>query len=102
IEITLRAARLAPDEISYINAHGTGTQQNDPAEIRGIRRALGHAARRVSISSGKSMLGHLVNASGGGELALPARALRDGFTPATINLTHPDPECDLDCIPLVG
>jgi 3-oxoacyl-(acyl-carrier-protein) synthase len=102
INLTLRAAHLAPDEISYINAHGTGTQQNDPAEIRGIRRALGHAARRVSISSVKSMLGHLVNASGSVELALTALALRDGFTPPTINLTDPDPACDLDCIPLVG
>jgi 3-oxoacyl-(acyl-carrier-protein) synthase len=102
INITLRAAHLAPDELTYINAHGTGTQQNDPAEIRGIRRALGHAARRVSISSMKSMLGHLVNASGSVELALTALALRDGFTPPTVNLTNPDPECDLDCIPLVG
>ncbi len=102
INITLRAAHLAPDEISYINAHGTGTQQNDPAEIRGIRRALGRAAKRVSVSSVKSMLGHLVNASGSVELALTALALRDGFTPPTINLTHPDPACDLDCIPLVG
>jgi 3-oxoacyl-(acyl-carrier-protein) synthase len=102
INLTLRAAHLAPDEVAYINAHGTGTQQNDPAEIRGIRRALGRAASRVSISSVKSMLGHLVNASGSVELALTALALRDGFTPPTINLTNPDPACDLDCIPLVG
>lgn len=102
ISSTLRAAHLAPDDVAYINAHGTGTQQNDPAEIRGIRRALGSAASRVAVSSLKSMFGHLVNASGSVELALTALALRDGFAPPTINLTNPDPQCDLDCIPLVG
>ncbi|NQT36047.1 MAG: beta-ketoacyl-[acyl-carrier-protein] synthase family protein [Planctomycetes bacterium] len=99
---TLRAGRLAPDQIRYINAHGTGTQQNDVMETRGIRRALGPAAERTGVSSTKSMLGHLVNAAGSVELAVTTLALRDGFAPPTINLTDPDPECDLDCIPLVG
>jgi 3-oxoacyl-(acyl-carrier-protein) synthase len=99
---TLRRSDLAPRDIGYINAHGTGTQQNDVAEVRGIRRAFGVAADDVCVSSIKSMLGHLVNASGCVELALTALALRDGFTPPTINLTSPDPACDLDCIPLVG
>ncbi len=102
ISETLRAGRLAPDQIRYINAHGTGTQQNDVMETRGIRRALGPAAERTGVSSTKSMLGHLVNAAGSVELAVTTLALRDGFAPPTINLTDPDPECDLDCIPLVG
>jgi 3-oxoacyl-(acyl-carrier-protein) synthase len=99
---TLRAGRLGPRDIAYVNAHGTGTQQNDVLETRGIRAAFGRAADSVCVSANKSMLGHLVNASGSVELAITALALRDGFAPPTLNLTNPDPECDLDCIPLVG
>ncbi len=102
ISATLDRAKLAPHEITYINAHGTGTLQNDVVETRGIRRALGPAADKIWVSATKSMLGHLVNASGSVELAITALALRDGFAPPTLNLTNPDPECDLDCIPLVG
>ncbi|HOM15765.1 MAG TPA: beta-ketoacyl-[acyl-carrier-protein] synthase family protein [Thermoguttaceae bacterium] len=102
IQATLRSAGLQPSDISYINAHGTGTQQNDTMETRGIRRALGPAAQRVSVSSTKAVLGHLVNAAGSVELGVTILALRDGFVPPTMNLTHPDPECDLDCTPLVG
>lgn len=102
ISTTLRASGLAPRDVGYINAHGTGTQQNDVMEARGIRRAMGPAADAVCVSSTKSMLGHLVNASGSVELAITALALRDGFVPPTVNLTHPDPECDLDCTALVG
>jgi 3-oxoacyl-(acyl-carrier-protein) synthase len=102
IRATLQDADLEFGQIDYINAHGTGTQQNDLVETRGIRRAMGSAADGICISSTKSMLGHLVNASGSVELAITALALRDGFVPPTINLTDPDPECDLDCIPLVG
>jgi 3-oxoacyl-(acyl-carrier-protein) synthase len=99
---TLRAGRLVPRDIAYVNAHGTGTQQNDVLETRGIRAAFGRAANSVCVSANKSILGHLVNASGSVELAITALALRDGFVPPTLNLTDPDPECDLDCIPLVG
>jgi 3-oxoacyl-(acyl-carrier-protein) synthase len=102
IRATLRTARVAPRDVAYVNAHGTGTQQNDLLESRGIRQAFGRAADSVCVSANKSMLGHLVNASGSVELAITALALRDGFAPPTLNLTHPDPECDLDCIPLVG
>lgn len=102
ISATLRRAQLVPADVAYINAHGTATLQNDIMEVRGIRRALGRAANRVCISSTKSMLGHLVNAAGSVELAITVLALRDGFVPPTLNLTDPDPECDLDCIPLVG
>jgi 3-oxoacyl-(acyl-carrier-protein) synthase len=102
IRVTLQQAELEPRQIGYINAHGTGTQQNDPVETRGIRRAFGASADDVSVSATKSMVGHLVNAAGSVELAVTALALRDEFVPPTINLTDPDPECDLDCIPLVG
>lgn len=102
ISATLKQARLSPCDLGYINAHGTATQQNDVVETRGIRRALGSAADRICLSSTKSMLGHLVNAAGSVELAITTLALRDGFAPPTVNLTDPDPECDLDCIPLVG
>jgi 3-oxoacyl-(acyl-carrier-protein) synthase len=99
---TLRQAGVTPRDIAYVNAHGTGTKQNDVIETRGIRAAFGRAADNVCVSSTKSMLGHLVNASGSVELAITALALRDGFAPPTLNLTDPDPECDLDCIPLIG
>ena len=102
ISSTLREARLRPEEVAYINAHGTATRQNDLVETRGIRRAFGDAAKGIWVSSTKSMLGHLVNAAGSVELAITTLSLRDGFAPPTINLTDPDPECDLDCIPLVG
>jgi 3-oxoacyl-(acyl-carrier-protein) synthase len=102
LKATLKQAGLAPGNVGYINAHGTGTQSNDIAETRGIRSALGSAADSTLVSSTKSMLGHLVNASGSVELAVTALALRDGFAPPTVNLTHPDPDCNLDCIPLVG
>jgi 3-oxoacyl-(acyl-carrier-protein) synthase len=98
----LRTADVAPADIGYINAHGTGTQQNDVAETRAIRRAMGNAAERLCVSATKSILGHLINAAGSVELAITALAMRDGFVPPTLNLTRPDPECDLDCIPLVG
>ena len=99
---TLRRADLAPSDIGYINAHGTGTKQNDAMETRGIRTAFGSAANDLCVSTIKANLGHLVNAAGVVELAITALALRDGYAPPTVNLTTPDPECDLDCIPLVG
>jgi len=102
ITMTLHSANLAPHNITHINAHGTGTIQNDAMEAQGIRRALGPAADSVCVSANKSMLGHLVNASGAVELAMTALALRDGFAPPTVNLTDPDSTCDLDCVPLVG
>lgn len=98
----LQEAEIRPQDIGYINVHGTGTQQNDLVETRGIRRALGSAADNTCASATKSMLGHLVNAAGSVELGITALAMRDGFAPPTLNLTDPDPACDLDCIPLVG
>jgi 3-oxoacyl-(acyl-carrier-protein) synthase len=102
LDKTLRRSGLAPSDISYINAHGTGTKQNDAMETRGIRGAFGAAANHLCVSTIKANLGHLVNAAGVVELGITALALRDGFAPPTVNLTHPDPECDLDCVPLVG
>jgi 3-oxoacyl-(acyl-carrier-protein) synthase len=102
LDKTLKRANLAPSDVSYINAHGTGTKQNDAMETRGIRAAFGSAANHLCVSTIKANLGHLVNAAGVVELAITALALRDGFAPPTVNLTHPDPECDLDCVPLVG
>ncbi|HEX3726353.1 MAG TPA: beta-ketoacyl-[acyl-carrier-protein] synthase family protein, partial [Pirellulales bacterium] len=102
ISETLRIGRIAPKSIGYINAHGTGTLQNDVAETRAIRRAMGSAADTLCVSATKSILGHLINAAGSVELAITALAMRDGFVPPTLNLTRPDPLCDLDCIPLVG
>lgn len=99
---TLRKAGLQPADVGYINAHGTGTEQNDLVEMRGIRRALGAAADHVCVSSTKSMLGHMINAAGSVELAITTLAMRDGFAPPTLNLTDPDPECTFDCLPLVG
>lgn len=99
IQDTVRKADLEPSDIGYINAHGTGTAQNDALESSGIREAFGVSADDVCVSSLKSMLGHLVNASGGVELALSVLGMRDGFAPPTVNLEQPDPACDLDFIP---
>ncbi len=102
LHMTLKRSRLTPRDVGYINAHGTGTKQNDAMETRGIRTAFGAAADDLCLSTVKANIGHLVNAAGVVELATTALALRDGFAPPTVNLTHPDPECNLDCIPIVG
>jgi len=93
----MRDAHLTPEDIGYINAHGTGTRVNDAAETAAIHAVFGHAAPPVS--STKSMHGHAMGASGSIELASSLLALRDGFLPPTINLDRPDPECDLDYVP---
>lgn len=102
IDHTLKRAGLVPLDISYINAHGTGTQLNDVTEAKAIRRAMGLAANRVGVSSVKSVLGHLINAAGSVEMAITTLALRDGFAPPTMNLERLDPECELDCLPMLG
>lgn len=95
----LRDAELNPEQIDYINAHGTSTPLGDKAETRAVKTVFGDAARQVSISSTKSALGHSLGASGGVELVIAARALQEGVVPPTINLETPDPECDLDYTP---
>jgi len=95
----IKNAGLTPADIDYINAHGTSTLLNDAAETAAIKIVFGEHARKVSISSTKSQLGHLLGASGGVELILSLLAIRDGVIPPTINYETPDPECDLDYTP---
>ena len=90
------------DGPQYVQAHGTGTQQNDRSELAAIRNALGNAADEVMVSSTKGVLGHLINAAGSVELAIAALAIRDGFAPPTMNLDSPDPIGNIDCLPLLG
>lgn len=95
----LNDARVNPEQVEYINAHGTGTPLGDQAETAAIKTVFGAHAYRVSISSTKSQLGHLLGASGGVELVATVLALRDGVIPPTINYQTPDPLCDLDYTP---
>jgi 3-oxoacyl-[acyl-carrier-protein] synthase II len=95
----LRDAKLNPDQVDYINAHGTSTPLGDKAETLAIKTVFGEHARRVSISSTKSQLGHLLGASGGVELVICMKALTHSICPPTINYTTPDPACDLDYTP---
>ena len=96
----LADARVRPDEVGYVNAHGTGTPLGDPAETQAIRQAFGAHADRLAVSSTKSMTGHLFGAAGALEVLATALALRDQVLPPTINLDDPDPACDLDYVPL--
>lgn len=97
--LALEDAGLNPDQISYINAHGTSTKLNDATETLAIKKSLGGHARKVAVSSTKSMTGHLLGAAGGIELAAAVLAIRDNVAPPTINYETPDPECDLDYVP---
>ncbi len=99
ISCALRDARLNPTEVDYINAHGTSTPLGDKAETMAIKSVFGDHAYKLSISSTKSQLGHLLGASGGVELVVCMKAIADGICPPTINYTTPDPACDLDYTP---
>jgi 3-oxoacyl-[acyl-carrier-protein] synthase II len=98
----LAGAGLAPEDVDYINAHGTSTAVNDSIETLAIKRTFGDAAYKVPISSTKSMMGHLIAAAGSVEAIVCLLAIRDGVIPPTINLDHPGPDCDLDYIPHVA
>lgn len=100
IEAALQNANLSPDQIDYINAHGTGTPLNDSAETAGVKGVFNSHAKKVAISSTKSHLGHLLGASGGVELIVSALAIHHSTVPPTINLENPDPQCDLDYTPM--
>jgi 3-oxoacyl-[acyl-carrier-protein] synthase II len=99
---SLEHSRLAAHEIDLMNVHGTATRSNDVLECLAIRRAFGRFADRISCTANKGQIGHLLGAAGSAELALTCLAMRDRFVPPTINLTDPDPLCDLDATPLVG
>ena len=98
----LQRAGREPEEVGYINAHGTSTQLNDSAETRAVHAALGPVASTVPMSSTKSMHGHLLGAAGAIEAVITVCAIQDQFVPPTINLDEPDPECDLDYVPHRG
>ncbi len=95
----LRDAALNPEDVDYINAHGTSTPAGDLAEVQGIKSLFGAAAHKLMVSSTKSMTGHLLGAAGGVEAIFSVLALRDGVVPPTINLDHPGEGCDLDFVP---
>ena len=98
----LDKARLQPEQIDYINAHGTSTPLNDRMETRAIKTAFGDHAYKIPISSTKSMMGHLIGGAGAVEAAICIMVIRNGIIPPTINHNQPDPECDLDYVPNVA
>ena len=95
----LREAAMTPEQVGYINAHGTGTAGNDPVETKAIREVFGAHADKLAVSSTKSMHGHALGAAGALEAIATVLALHHGILPPTANFTEPDPECDLDYIP---
>ena len=92
-------ANLTPDNIDYVNAHGTSTTVNDKVESKACREVFGSRADKVPVSSTKSMMGHLIAAAGVTEMIVCLLAMRDSVIPPTINYENPDPECDLDYVP---
>ena len=100
--MTLRDGGVAPEEVGYINAHGTSTHLNDAGETAAVKTVFGEHAYKLAMSSTKSMTGHMLGAAGAVEAVFTALTLRDGFLPATINYRTPDPECDLDVVPNEG
>jgi 3-oxoacyl-[acyl-carrier-protein] synthase II len=101
-ERAFKSAGVKPDEVDYINAHGTSTPIGDPAESRAIEKAFGEHARKLAVSSTKSMHGHALGAAGGIEGVLTAMAVQNDLMPPTINYEYPDPECTLDYVPNVA
>jgi 3-oxoacyl-[acyl-carrier-protein] synthase II len=99
VRLALKKANIGPDEIDYINAHGTATVLNDRMETNVIKNVFGERAKKVPISASKSMIGHSLGAAGSIEAVITILAMQRSVIPPTINLTHPDPECDLDYVP---
>ncbi len=99
MRLALEDAGINPDEVDYINAHGTSTPLNDTIETQAIKRLFGEHAYRIKVSSNKSMIGHLLGAAGAVEAIASIKTIETGIIPPTINLENPDPECDLDYVP---
>lgn len=99
MKMALRSARISPDEVTYINAHGTSTPQGDICETQAIKTVFGEHARKLAISSTKGATGHMLGAAGAVETILCCKAIQEGIAPPTINYETPDPECDLDYVP---
>jgi len=99
MHMAMKHAKVNPEEVDYINAHGTSTPIGDICETKAVKHAFGARAKDMAVSSTKSMTGHLLGAAGAVEMAACVLALRDGILPPTINLDNPDPECDLDYVP---
>ena len=95
----LKDAGCAPEEVDYVNAHGTGTRLNDKTETAALRQVFGRGLDRIPVSSTKSMIGHCMTAGGALELIATALALREGVLPPTAGFTGADPDCDVDCVP---
>jgi len=102
MQLALKNAKLNPTDIDYINAHGTSTDLGDAAETMAVKKVFGEHARKLAISSTKSMIGHLLGASGGVELIATIMSIKDSVVHPTINLDTPDPACDLDYVPKVA
>ena len=102
MRLALADAGAAPDEVDYVNAHGTSTPAGDVIETRAVREVFGDHAKRLAVSSTKSMIGHTLGAAGGIEAIFCVLAIRDGVAPPTINLEDPSPDCDLDYVPNVA
>ena len=99
MKMALRSAGMQPEEISYINAHGTSTPQGDVCETQAIKTVFGEHAKKLAVSSTKGALGHMLGAAGAVESAICAKAIETQIVPPTINLDNQDPECDLDYVP---
>jgi nodulation protein E len=99
VRMALKDARISPEQVGYVNAHGTGTTVNDSTETRALKLAFGDYASKLAISSTKAMHGHTLGAAGAIESTAAILALAHNFIPPTINFSEPDPECDLDCVP---
>ncbi len=102
IQAALRTAGVPPEDVRYVNSHGTGTAKNDPAETKATKLGLGDAAKSAVLSSTKSMIGHLLGAAGAVEGIVTVKALEEQIAPPTANFTEPDPECDLDYVPNIS
>ena len=102
MQAALRSASLSPEAVDCINAHGTSTVQNDVTETAAVKAVFGDRAKRIPVSSTKGVTGHLLGAAGGVEAVASVLTLHTGIVPPTANLFNPDPDCDLDYVPLVA